>query len=370
MAINLTNFSEIISDQEDDGGEFVHYLHISLNFFLTFTGLAINVYFSRFLLRKKLINPNLKLLLHCQTVFACLACVLGFFASVRSTIALVFQMKHPILFNVSCVLFGMSLFFCLQVLVSLEIAVMLERCYASIMYLKYFDVSKTRYSVLAVLIAIVSNLIDTFMTQKSIAWSSIRGNDQLELICFDQDDGSSSNIVLRLTISLCIDLVCISACCINFLVNRYRLKNLLWYNQSQFNLKTRIQLSENIIKNKSILAKFLTFLPITILVFVMKLMELKISTSRMTKIDNYLSGFLDFDSTILLAYTSLGPAAFLLANKKERMRLAKIVKNLIASWWLKIFGENKVHPEPGVAGQQQKIFDTNKYFEDLQNAWK
>jgi len=355
---NLTNRSKIGELLIKDVELLIHIRIFCINLLLSLSGLCINLYFLRFLRKKILMNPNLKLLLNVQTFFATLVCVLALFTSCRSIFVVIFW-KNTISSNLPCVLLGLFLLTCLQVLISLEIVVMLERCYASFKYFEYLDVSKTVCTSLAILIVLIFYIVCGIVAVKSIDLSTF---SEPKMICFDLDQ-SSWTLLLRIVIFIIIDFICIGACCLNFIVNRNRLKK-IWSNQCQFNLKTRIQLSENIHTNKSILVKFLTFLPASFLVLGLQLFEVQIYAVDTTKFDDYVPEILEFDSTILLAYASLGPVAFLLADNKHRKFI--IGKSRKAFHTItKCCRKTLIHPEAA----NQKVFHTNTHFGELNKIW-
>jgi len=140
----------------------------------------------------------------------------------------------PVLYLV-CVFLGSLFRSCLQVDIQLEIIVMLERCYASYKYDKYFDVSKTRYSILAIFLLVTFQVVHSLVIKGPIDLSMVdKINQTFSISCSDTVIANGHNNYLfilahRITILVVMDLICLASGCINFLVNRFRLRNMLWY---------------------------------------------------------------------------------------------------------------------------------------------
>jgi len=208
---------------------------------------------------------------------------------------------------------------------------------------------------LAVIVALVATCFLHFDSVLSTSTS-------LEVFCLSFGTGASSTSVSRQIILCSCVALCSLITLVNKLYNSYKLRQILWFNQSQFSFRNRVQLSNNIDTNRSMFLLACTFFICYSLIIVVS-----VSRTRQPGDHESLIDFIRFQSYSVSAqemYCTLNVLAFFLAKESKRAILwAKLMK----MWQMVIIKcccKQKVHPRVEV---EAKV--TKRYFQDLNHMW-
>jgi len=245
-----------------------------------------------------------------------------------------------------------------------------ERTYATYKYLTYGNDSKNR-SLIYLVIAL--DFLPVLIFQ-ALSLKNLQQNQQQEqqltlaMTSYWAFSGRTLSIVIGL-LSIVIATLCTTVLLVNKIWNRYKLRNYDWFNRCKFDLKSRIQLSQNIDTNQSIFCMTLLFL----LAFVVTVsIAIPLSMFEVAKNELQDANAIFYVVMVQQLYCLLYIFIYVAASEKMRRKILQ-KKNLVMSKATMVVAsiscnlfkkQNKILPATCVLDQAK-----DRYFQELVNMW-
>jgi len=328
------------------------------HFFIAPLALIFNIWFIKYLRDQVLMNRNLKILLILHCILACSISTHGLVSSIVYLLiepcSIVTSQYFAKIINTQ-----RTLSFTLMSFVLIMIS--FERTYATYRYLTYGNDQKYRFSIWLV---IGLTFLPVFILH-ALAVQSLISNPQLTLAMASAYSEKRLSILAGF-LSIFAATLCATLLLVNKLWNRNKLKNYDWFNRGRFDLKSRIQLSQNIDTNQSIFWMTLVFL-FTFIIVTSKMLFLASFevSNELNNVDLIFYGiFLQQLYCLLYIFAYVGSSekmrqkVYLMQKKMSKSAMVMVpMKNLFKK-------PNKVTPKNCVMDQAK-----DKYFQELGNMW-
>jgi len=326
--------------------------------------LLLNFWFFRNLYRNALLNPNLKMLLIFHGLFASL---LNFHGILLSIFYLIIDPCQSILSIFDCKLISMPRIVSLSMISLLLVAISIERSYATYKFSKYSADVSIKFYIIALIFGSFA-AVSGFQVYSLFSLKSDRENYTL---CIGSVFSSSSVIFYSCIGSIVVACFCAITVTVNKIWNQHKLKNYQWFNQGRFDLRSRLQLSQNIDTNQSIFCMSLVFLLtfVSVIGCLLVWMLFMDKTDMLNNVNILFYGV--FGQQI---YCILYIVAFVLGSEKMRNDMhKKLLKNVTVQekltkfrkLWIRLKRVRKIQPKPLIFMSDRG----NKYFTELNQMW-
>jgi len=319
-----------------------------------------NVWFLKHIYQHVLINLNLKILLIFHSI---LACTISFHGFSTSMFYLSVDPCFSVMDEYQCKLISSPRSVSFMLISSTLVMISIERTYATYKYSTYGKRWKNTiiYCIMWTLI-LMYNLVSVGFFQ-ILSLKSLTDSHK-KIICMGSTFSSQTFSIIGGFLSMFVASLCVAIVSTNKIWNDQKLKNYQWFNRGQFDLRSRLQLSQNTDTNQSIFFMTLIFLVTFIAVTSSSLVPLifpsiNILASSYYSDDNNLKLYaVIFQQLYCLLYLF----AYIFGSEQMRKQIFNRQRPIVK--YLLRVRKKKIKPQ-GFELVQAK----DKYFKDLENMW-